>query len=346
MTVWLGILILFALAGVAAKTLDVWLRPQEKHKVQEQIAQLWYSFGDSDPRIVVQTPLRITARILDRAWGRPKLSFKAFRRCTGISLILFTFALVLYGVRFGNPLSTNDLPWNQFDATFAAVDKFANNPALHKGAKPEAEKALRQFDAYARTYNTPANREAYTIAFLPAVLILAAFFNFICIAFVRQALDEMINCKSLVGLFSLSFTTIIVSLMIYSVGLAAICAYATPISWFWLWLLWVCTIKVSWILGAALLLPSVIFTLFIGATWIKMLAGVIILPGTLVVVISVGTMLLFPIRRQLRYCIVEVLDRALSHSRGFFAFCAVIFAGLGTLVALLPKVLFQWHLPF
>jgi hypothetical protein len=155
----------------------------------------------------------------------------------------------------------------------------------------------------------------------------------------------MQNAKSLVTVFSLGLSNMVVSVMIYILGLSIICVIATPWSWAVVWGLVACGQNVSWLLAGALTLPGVILALFLSPTWIKVVASVIIVHGTIAMILSGLTLLLFPFRNALRWLLVECFDRALSSEKGFLMFCGISFAVLGAFAGGLARI-FHIQLPF
>jgi hypothetical protein len=344
MAPWLGILLLALFAGAGAKFLDVWLQSKQKARIHEKLLGLWYALGESDPRVVIQAPIRLITRGLTLIYGEKLFSWMALRRASLVTLILFACALVVAAFYAGFPFSADDLPWRTFDRTYEAVEVVAKSKTLDE-EKPEwkgtRDRILRQI----RQYNNLENRIMYSILFFPCIAAVAAALNLGSIAFARQALSEMVEARSLVTLFSLGLGNLVVSILIYVLGLSLICVIAVPFSWLVLWGLLACGQQVSWLLAFALLLPSILVALFFGTSWIKVLASVMILHGALVIVMSLGALFLFPVRKAVRWVLLEFLDRALSYEKGFFAFCAVAFALLATLAVQVAKIL-TGRLPF
>jgi hypothetical protein len=345
MNVWIGILLLIFLAGIGARLVDVCLKAPEKRRIHNKIVDLWCALGEPDPRVVIQAPIRLITRALDAAYGERLFSLMAFRRSSLVTLSLFAFALVLSTIRTGMPFSLDDLPWRNFDRTFATIETVAKNEAERTDQKPEVREVSRRVFEQIKRYNNPENRLAYAILCFPCIAAVAAALNFGCIAFARQALAEMGQAKSLVTLFSLGLGNLFVSLCIYVFGLSLICVIATPFSWLVVWALVACGYYFSWLLALGLLLPSVIVALFLSPSWIKVLASVIIVHGTLVMFISLGALFVFPVRKAVRWVLLEFLDRAVSSEKGFFAFCAVAFAAVGALAAGLARA-FTGKFPF
>jgi hypothetical protein len=339
MNFWLGIFLLIVLASTGANFLDTWLKPFEKLRLHNKIVDLWYSLGERDPRVVVQAPIRAITRFLTALYGERLFSLMAFRRSSLITLSLFAFALVLSAFRTGMPFSADDLPWRNFDRNYNAIEMVAKSDALRANEKPEVRETSQRLFAQIQEYNNPENRTTYSILFFPCIAAVVGALNFGSIAFARQALAEMGQAKSLVTLFSLGLGNLFVSLLIYIVGLSLICIIAIPFSWFVVWALIACGYHVSWLLALALLLPSVILALFLSPNWITVLCSVIIVHGTLVMFISLGAILLYPVRKGARWLLLEVLDRSVSSSKGFFAFCAILFASVGGVAVLIAKML-------
>src|SRR5205807_10174793 len=215
--------------------------------------------------------------------------------------------------------------------TYEASETVSKNEDLSKDQKPEVKAAAKKIRAEIEKYNNAENRIGYSIIFFPCLAAVVAALNLGSIAFARQTLAEMGKARSLVTVFSLGLGNFFISSLIYVVGFSLICVIATPFSWLVVWGLIACCYYFSWILATALLLPSVVVALFLSPMWIKVLAGVIIVHGALVIFVSIGALFLFPVRKPVRWVLLECLDRAMSSEKGFVALCAVSFAALGGL---------------
>lgn len=346
MNLFVSLMLLCIFAGGAAKLLDLWLKPATKQKVHSKILDLWYALGDNDPLVVVQAPIRIMTRILDRAYGEKAFSWLAFRRSSSIVALLFAVAVVFSALRSGPPFSAEDLPWRSLPETFRGIEVIARQmETTRPELTAEAKATLQKFLAELKRYDNAENVVAYSIIFFPLILFVALCLNFVSIGFSRRALAEMQNAKSLVTVFSLGLSNVFVSVLIFLFGLSLICVIATPWSWAVVWGLVVCGQNVSWLLAAALTLPGVILALFLSPAWIKLLASVTIVHGTVAIILSAITLLLFPLRNVLRWMLLGFFDRALSSEKGFLIFCGSSFAALGAFAAGLAR-LFHIQLPF
>jgi hypothetical protein len=345
MSVWISVLLLVAFAGAGAALADSLLRPSEKLRIHALIIRVSESINAPDPRVVIQTPLFLAIRLLQRLYGKDLFSLVAFRRASFFGGCLLGFALVLSGLRWGAPFSLDDLPWRTFDRTFAAVETLAVNTANDKGLKPDVRALEQRVLTRVRKYKNPENRLMYSVLFFPLIAIAAALLNFLSISFARRALEEMALARNLISLFSLMLSTLFVSPLIYLMGISILCIIATPFSWLVVWALIACGHYVSWLLALGLALPSVIVALFFSAQWIKVLVSVIMLPSLLAIILSIGALVLFPFRGAIRWLLVEFFDRAVSSDKGFLACCALFFAVLGSLAVELTKAL-GGKLPF
>src|SRR5437588_10237162 len=139
MNFWVGLTLLFVFAGIGAMVLDLWLRPTTKREIHKKILNLWYALGESDPRVVIQAPIRAIAKGLRELYGEALFSSLALRRCTSVTLVVFACALVISAVETGPPFSLDDLPWRNFDKTFNAIETICKNEKGLKDQKPEVQ---------------------------------------------------------------------------------------------------------------------------------------------------------------------------------------------------------------
>ena len=102
--------VLLGLVIAIAELLNYWVRPVEKTRLRRRISALSSSLKDSDPLVVVKSPLEATSVLLDRIYGSRLLSWKALWRATVLSVALMASALSIYGIKSGVPFGIREPP--------------------------------------------------------------------------------------------------------------------------------------------------------------------------------------------------------------------------------------------
>ena len=235
----------------------------------------------------------------------------------------------------GDHLTTRSTDWKPLRKTLEArKDTKPNVKALEVRLVQEIER-----------YRNPENRILYSALFYPLLVIVAAGLNLISIFYARRALEELSQARSLLSLFSLGLSAILISPLFSLFAFSLLYVIASPVSWFAVWGLVALGRYVSWILALTLTLPAAVIVSFIGAQWIRILVSIIVLPCILVVVISLGAVIVFPLRRVIRSVLIAFLSRALASERGFLSCCALIFSACGAVAIEITRAL-TGHFPF
>ncbi len=191
MNFWIGLALLFVLAGGGAKVLDLWLRPTTKRQIHKKILNLSHALEERDHRVVIQAPIRAIARGLSELYGEALFSFLALRRCTSITLLVFGCALVISAVETGPPFSLDDLPWRNFDRTFNAIESICKNEQGPKDVKTEVKAIQMRACQRIRAYNNSENRIAFSVLFFPSIVAVAVALNFASMTFTRQVYRDL-----------------------------------------------------------------------------------------------------------------------------------------------------------
>ena len=336
---WSIVTLLVVLAGVT-KFLDVWFRPIQKAQLRERINDISAALNQSDPLVVIKTPLQLGSGALERIYGARLFSWKGFRRATLLSTALILFGLAVCGIASGAPFGIHEPPWTILRRTADDIEEAAKLQAKQKTDKPEVHEMLRRWDGMMLEFRTTRTQAIYSVAFFALVLISAVLSNFICVALSRKTLRDMAHATTLYTLFSLSFINFLISLLLYTTCLSVICTAAFPFLWVVPPLLFLCAWYWSWLLSASIALPLVVAALKFSPLWMEIVSVVATLPGILLLLVSFTTLIAFPFRRFIRRIIVEFLSRAVESDKGVLAFFAAAFTLVGLLVSVIPKLLF------
>jgi len=336
----LEIVTLLGVIGAVTKLLDVWLRPIEKTRLRRRIKNLSFALKQSDPLVVIKSPLQMASIVLERIYGQRLLSWKAFWRATVFSMALMLFGLAVSGIVSGVPFGIREPPWSIFNQTFESIEQVAKEQAKKKTDKPEVDERLRRWYAKLLEFRTSRSQTIYSIAFFALVIVSAILSNFICVALSRKTLCDMVHATTLFTLFSLSLINFLFSFLLYVVCISIICIAYLPFLWIVPALLILCAIFVSWLLAVSITFPLIVAALKFSPQWIEIVSVVATLPGILVLLASSIPLAMFPFRRVIRRVIIELLSRAAESNKGVLGFSAAAFAALGVLVILIPKLLF------
>lgn len=331
---------LLAVLAAVTRLLDLWLRPIEKSRLQRRINGLSSALEQSDPLVVIKSPLQIASIVLERLYGPRLLSWKALRRAAVLSIALMLFALTVSGIASGVPFGIHDPPWATFNQTFDSIEQMAKEQAKKKTDKPEVDETLQRWYKKALEFRTLQAQAFYSTAFFALVTGSAVVVNFLCVALGRKTLREMAQATTLFTLFSLSLINFLFSFLLYAICISITCTASLPFLWVVPPLLILCAMYVSWLLSVSIAFALVVTALKFSPQWMEIVSVVATLPGILVLLALLIALIAFPFRRVIRRIIVEWLSRAAESAKGVLAFSAAAFALLGLLVSLIPKLLF------
>jgi hypothetical protein len=159
----LEIVTLLAVLAAVTRLLDLWLRPIEKSCLQRRINGLSSALEQSDPLVVIKSPLQIASIVLERLYGPRLLSWKALRRAAVLSIALMLFALTVSGIASGVPFGIHDPPWATFNQTFDSIEQMAKEQAKKKTDKPEVDETLQRWYKKALEFRTLQAQAFYSI---------------------------------------------------------------------------------------------------------------------------------------------------------------------------------------
>jgi hypothetical protein len=319
--------------------LNLWVRPIEKRRLRRRISSLSSALKDSDPVVLVKSPLQTASILLDRIYGSRLLSWRALWRATVLSVALMVSALSIYGIASGVPFGIREPPWTTFNEIFNIVEQTAREEAKKRTDKPEAER-LQRFYAKLLEFRTPRTQAIYSAAFFVLIVVAGVFSNFLCVALARKTLRDMGKANTLFTLFSLSLINFLFSFLLYAICISIICMVNLPVLWLIPILLISLAMSQSWLLAASIALPLMVAALKLSPYWMEIVSVVATLPGILVLVASAIALIAFPFRRVIRGLLIEGLSRSAQSDKAVLAFIAIAFALLAVLVSLIPKMLF------
>jgi hypothetical protein len=334
------IVTLLAVFGAVKKFLDIWLRSIEKTQLRRKVKDLAFALKQSDPLVVIKSPLQLGSGALDRIYGPRLCSWKAFRRATALSIALMLFSLAISGIASGVPFGIREPPWSILNQTFDVIEQTAKQQAKQHTDKPEVDQNVQRLYKKMLEFRTLGAQTIYSVIFFFLVIVSAVGVNFFCVALSRKTLRDMAHATTVFTLFSLSSINFLFSFLFYAVCISVICTASFPFLWIIPPLLVACAIFWSWLLALSLTFPLIVAALKFTPMWMKIVGVVATLPGILVLLASLIALVAFPFRRGIRRIVIEWLSRAAESDKGVLAFSAATFVLLGVFVSLIPKLLF------
>ncbi len=330
-----------ALSGAIAKLLDAWLKPATKDRMTERLAEIWLQVAERDPLSLVRAPLLLFSTFFDRVYGARLISWKAFWRCSVVSLALLISALLVAGAY--NP-QLSDLgmpPWVNLDQALSSWQTSLQLQLKRKDIKPQEKRLYANLLQRAKSYNNSRTRILYTLIACVLAVACVTTAAFLCTAVARLVLRDIQRADTLMTMAALALTNCVIATATYSISLVLLCAIAAPISWSFILLVgMLLPVTSSWLVGFGLILAALLLFLVFSPMWIKCAAVISILPSATILVISFVSAILLPWRAHIRRGSVYALDRALAYENGVLLFFAVSFASLSLIVPLFASLLF------
>ena len=337
----LAVAAFLAVIVALGKMIDSWLVPYEKKTLKERTIAVWFHFGDSDPLIVVQTPLRVIAKVLDLIYGPAIFSWRAFGRSTLVSFLLLGASLSVTGIMMGVPFAFSTPPWETFEESFALIDKGIGSDAFQKEwAKKEnqaGKELILKWVKNIKAYHTAQNRAFYNWMFFFFASLLNAIMDFGCLVVARLTLSDMIKARTVTTIASLALANGITFIFVYTIFLTLVAAAAMPMTWAIIFVIYWIFRNISWAVGVCFLVPGSVAALVFSPPWIQVAAVNAAMPGLIVVFLSVLALCCFPIRRGIHDAIVKLLDRATMHEKGVLGFITLV---VGTVIAIISALAF------
>ena len=337
------IAVILILAAAFTKLFDVFVNESTKISIKEKIENFWVDLDDAHPYIIIQAPLIFLSTFYNIFFGKRCFSKKAITRSALLSFALLIASLSITGVFTGTHLGMEKLPWQYFDEMIKA-EKRLYDVELKSSENDKKESAFSSTEyskkrwEFISQFNKPIWRILYSIFFVLFVFIINAFVDTISFSISRLMLNEMIQTKSVLLLFSVFFLNAVISIFIATMVLFASILLTMP------------SIAVTVIaLVSYLLLKYTAWTtigLFGAAVgtwklsggWFVVLAITTIFPSIVFCLAIFISILINPIKNKVYKFFKVIILRAIEHEKGIFAFFSIFFTGTGAIIGAIVKL--------
>ena len=339
------------LAGTTflARVLDTWMVESEKASLHQKLLELASEIEATDPLRVVQFPLQAMSFFYDAVFGNDLLSWRAFRRTATVTLLCLAIELGwagwitgVYGGMEKPPWAAIDLNVQMADSVIEKIDKDQSDPAVRSDPKRVAanEQTRKWATTYRRIYaamQSPPWRVVFTIGLISLIVGWLSFWGFLSFALSRRFIREMMSIdrkllassalivhlelSTLIGIATLLFSGAAISpVFLVAAAVLAVSFFTVPVFGpasfsFFLWVAW----KVQ--------------------AWIRVVAATTMVPATLLVVVMICSLGLYPWRHGIQSGLLQGIRRGVGYKAGFLGFVAVNLGFLSVIAIAISAVL-------
>ena len=315
------------------KALDVWMTKEDRERLRERLAEIWFNAAKSTPLIFIQLPLRVLKSLLDRIYGPKVISFKAFIRVAVSSVAIFIPTLGLVGIFSGTPFSFEQPPWHGFDESFRFIEK-AFTKAETEAKTPEHRARIEDWHKQIAAYQTPGFRVLHTVIACGVTLLLIAFFAYVSLVISRKLLRDLTTAKTGTTLLALLFLDALFSLLVFLSVLSVVMMTSLPLASLAAFFIGALFREGLLAFGFVVVIFCISLECFLAPTWVKISSFVATLPALSVLMVAFLTFVLFPFRKHVHKAITQTLDRALQYEKGPVSFIIALAVFFEALVAL------------
>ena len=343
MNVLSTIAIILILAAGFTKLLDIFLKDDAKENIKQKIENYYITIDDKNPVIIIQAPLIFLSAFYNILFGTRSFSKTAISRSLILSMALLVVSLSVTGVFTGAPFGMKKLPWEYFDEMIK-TEKFLYDTRMDdSGIKDEKTKLLsieysEKRWKFVSNFNTTAWRVLYSALFVAFVLIINGIIDTISFSFSRMMLNEMIQTRSLILIFSVFFINAFFSVVIATLVLFISMLITMP-SMVGIVFRLVLTLMVNEPAWTSIgLFAAAIGAWNLSGGWFKVLALTTIIPTLIFCIIILNSILLNPIKGKLHNFLKIVMLKSIEHDKGIFAFLTIFFTSTGAIIGGVVKL--------
>ncbi len=321
--------------GALLHFINEWLSETEKEKIRDYLRQFENRLRATGPGSVIKAPLVFISDCCDEILGIQLISSKAFKRSVVASLILSILSLFTTGVLTKNFFCLNPSPWKAYSVSAEIAEKTIE--AVESDKKISGDVKVSHYIEKTKSIVTKLHNRnyqiAYSLGFYALAFFLCSLLTFVTSAVSRQILREIISSGGPITLICVLAFNFIVIACLTTLVVVILGLYLLPLCWPVAALIIVLSFK--WIyVGIIATFISSLLAWLLTPVFIKIVAILGFLPGILLCLVVLLTVVLYPWPLTVYKALIEFCRRSIEHKNGPLAVATAFFVFIALVVAL------------